>query len=273
MAITSKSTKEELYNAIRRERKHQLEKYPSDSEYPRTLLGYMAVAEEEVNEAILAYCKNTGDEEARRELLQVVATGVAWLETRQGQSWDTVGLELVYEDEYPTIRWLQLIKAQFEIARRHLLEEPGETFALGVAFNKAISMGMRCLILHGVAERTMLQREFEAVLPYMPITDEQTEEDQKPKTIQVERNQRGFCGGEFTDLYGEPCIIRESSLATDDAIWLGIHDSRPYTPGDDRVSTLMHLNRAHVTALLPLLQYFADNGELPRPDQEGANDA
>jgi hypothetical protein len=38
----------------------------------------------------------------------------------------------------------------------------------------------------------------------------------------LEKNQRGFDCGKFTDLYGEECSIQKSSLATSDTIWLGI---------------------------------------------------
>lgn len=36
--------------------------------------------------------------------------------------------------------------------------------------------------------------------------------------------QRGFLRGEFTDRYGVKCSIQKSSLATEDAIWLGIDE-------------------------------------------------
>ena len=44
--------------------------------------------------------------------------------------------------------------------------------------------------------------------------------------MEIERNQRGFEVGKFTDLFGEKCSIQKSSLATDDAIWLGIDNPK-----------------------------------------------
>lgn len=112
-----------------------------------------------------------------------------------------------------------------------------------------------------------------------PVTEEQanafvralqakTERDQKPKTISVKANERGFMSGDFQDLNGILCSIQKSSLATDNAIWLGVHptpsehEKRGYGP------TRMHLNRQHVAALLPLLQHFVDTGELPQGETE-----
>lgn len=98
-----------------------------------------------------------------------------------------------------------------------------------------------------------------------------TERDQEPKTITVKANERGFMSGDFQDLNGILCSIQKSSLATDDAIWIGVHpapdehERRGYGP------TRMHLNRQHVAALLPLLQHFAETGELPRGEKD-AND-
>ncbi len=111
--------------------------------------------------------------------------------------------------------------------------------------------------------------------------------------IKLKTTVRGFLRGEFKDLYGAKCSIQKSSLATDDAIWLGVNDpdlkimardaitigrkdllnegherlngwvSYP-VPNQVLATTRMHLNRKQVAALLPLLQYFMEHGELPR---------
>lgn len=96
---------------------------------------------------------------------------------------------------------------------------------------------------------------------------------------------RGFAIGEFEDLYGEKCSIQKSSLATDDAIWLGIDDAKPMIMAKDAMAlglnpetnvgwvpyeipdqvfltTRMHLNREQVAALIPILQKFVDTGDL-----------
>jgi len=90
---------------------------------------------------------------------------------------------------------------------------------------------------------------------------------------------RGFALRKFSDLYGASCSIQKSSLATDDAIWLGVDDADPQIlaskvregatgwvkypiPEDVLLTTRMHLNREQVAELLPVLQKFVDTGEI-----------
>ena len=103
--------------------------------------------------------------------------------------------------------------------------------------------------------------------------------------IQIGTTQRGFSLGEFTDRYGEKCSIQKSSLATEDAIWLGVDNPNPKIlaskaaslgvettettgwipypiPKEVLMSTRMHLTQDMVRQLIPLLQRFADTGEL-----------
>jgi hypothetical protein len=109
------------------------------------------------------------------------------------------------------------------------------------------------------------------------------------KKVKVRPTQRGFLKGEFTDLYGAKCSIQKSSLATDDAIWLGIDDADPQIMCSDAIrmglrtitnteadngwckyplpkevflTTRMHLSKKEVKKLLPLLQKFVETGEL-----------
>lgn len=62
--------------------------------------------------------------------------------------------------------------------------------------------------------------------------------------------QRGFGVYEFEDLYDTKCSLQKSSLAGFDAIWFGAGSER------------MHLSRQMVRELLPILQHFADTGEI-----------
>jgi hypothetical protein len=104
--------------------------------------------------------------------------------------------------------------------------------------------------------------------------------------IEFHKNQRGFRTGTFTDRYGEKCSIQKSSLATEDAIWLGIDDAKPRILCSDAVrlgiaeignpvgwmpfavpeevlfSTRMHLTQEQVKELLPILQKFVETGEI-----------
>lgn len=96
----------------------------------------------------------------------------------------------------------------------------------------------------------------------------------------MNRTDRGFAIHDFTDLYGVKCRIQKSSLATEDAIWLGAREIglkkfTPYAGGWQDVelemepmgvthvaNTSMHLSREQVAALLPMLQRFVETGEI-----------
>lgn len=89
------------------------------------------------------------------------------------------------------------------------------------------------------------------------------------------KTERGFDVITFTDFYDKECTIQKSSLATDDAIWLGAAEIglRHFRPGQGWVdvdlgsehyvaNNRMHLTREQVQDLLPFLQKFAETGEL-----------
>lgn len=97
---------------------------------------------------------------------------------------------------------------------------------------------------------------------------------------QTQHTSRGFAFIEFEDAYGTPCTIQKSSLATEDAIWLGakeigLKQFTPYqggwkdvpTPSDPHgtsyiANNRMHLTREQVANLLPILARFAETGEV-----------
>ena len=104
--------------------------------------------------------------------------------------------------------------------------------------------------------------------------------------IENTKTQRGFALGEFLDMYGTHCSIQKSSLATADAIWLGVDDPEPKImasqakalgvespettgwvsypiPPEVLLNTRMHLSREQVAELIPALQHFVDTGDLP----------
>jgi hypothetical protein len=91
--------------------------------------------------------------------------------------------------------------------------------------------------------------------------------------------ERGFEIIEFMDRYNSKCSLQKSSLATEDAIWLGVDDANPQimaskTPGggtgwvsypiseDVLFTTRMHLTRKQVKKLLPFLKKFVKTGDL-----------
>lgn len=99
------------------------------------------------------------------------------------------------------------------------------------------------------------------------------------KEIKLENTQRGFEIGEFKDGHGTLCVIQKSSSVVPH-IWLGAKELEvkefvagrnpawqkieyPFTMehhfvGNER----MHLSQENVRQLLPLLQKFAETGEL-----------
>jgi hypothetical protein len=108
----------------------------------------------------------------------------------------------------------------------------------------------------------------------------------KFEPLHKEPNGRGLYGFKFLDRYQVECSIQNSSLATTSAIWIGVTDSTPFYHIDidghkagDKVTlppgtishSRMHLTQAQVKSLIPILQEFADTGELPMHPQDNAN--
>lgn len=91
---------------------------------------------------------------------------------------------------------------------------------------------------------------------------------------------RGFAIKTFKDRNGVECKIQKSSLATEDAIWLGATSIglREFVAHRDPAwqdveleqkeghhfiaNTSMHLTRKQVKKLLPILQKFVETGEI-----------
>ena len=97
--------------------------------------------------------------------------------------------------------------------------------------------------------------------------------------MEQSKTDRGFLLFGFVDLYGNKCSIQKSSLATEDAIWLGVNDPDPKillskakdggcgwikypVHPDVSFNTRMHLSRTQVADLLPMLLKFVDTGEI-----------
>jgi hypothetical protein len=90
---------------------------------------------------------------------------------------------------------------------------------------------------------------------------------------------RGFALIEFEDLYEHQCSIQESSLASKDAIWMGIDDANPQImaskvredltgwlkypiPEDVMLTTRMHIDKEQAKEIIEILQTFVDTGRL-----------
>lgn len=104
--------------------------------------------------------------------------------------------------------------------------------------------------------------------------------------MEILTTQRGFPYAEFKDQKGVSCSIQISSLADDRCIWLGVDDPDPMILASDAIrlgidtsgqntgwvkypihpaihcKTRMHLNMQQVKELLPMLQKFAETGEI-----------
>jgi hypothetical protein len=82
------------------------------------------------------------------------------------------------------------------------------------------------------------------------------------RNVEYKNTERGFSRVDFDDLYGERCSLQKSSLATEDAIWLGQNKPTIHHVTGDMLCR-MHLSRMDVVWLLPILEHFAKTGELP----------
>lgn len=106
--------------------------------------------------------------------------------------------------------------------------------------------------------------------------------------FETETNERGFTTLHFFDRYGLTCSLQKSSMATEEAVWLGITHAEPVilaskaaehgvetdettgwvpfpVPEDVLMHTRMHLTQEQVAALLPILQRFVETGEVAAP--------
>jgi hypothetical protein len=77
--------------------------------------------------------------------------------------------------------------------------------------------------------------------------------------MELAKTQRGFDRLDFVDRYGQPCSLQKSSLATEDAIWIGCDQGLHV---DGQCLARMHLTQDMVAQLLPLLHRFVETGEL-----------
>ena len=99
------------------------------------------------------------------------------------------------------------------------------------------------------------------------------------------KTERGFDVAIFTDMYDKECTIQKSSLATADAIWVGIINPEPRIMAKDAarlgvdteetvgwvdypipeevlISTQMHLDQEQAKELIKILEVFVKTGEI-----------
>ena len=103
---------------------------------------------------------------------------------------------------------------------------------------------------------------------------------------EVKHTGRGFRIYEFEDRNNHKCTIQKSSIATEQAIWLGLESASPMLlhgdatklgiehnensgwveypiPDEVSLNTRMHLTQEQARELGKMLLHFADSGELP----------
>lgn len=95
--------------------------------------------------------------------------------------------------------------------------------------------------------------------------------------MEIKYTERGFAETDFDDLYGNHCSIQKSSASEHVAVWVGIDHPEinilikgkwktVLLPDDVIVSSRMHLDQEMVKQILPILEHFAETGELPDQD-------
>lgn len=103
---------------------------------------------------------------------------------------------------------------------------------------------------------------------------------------EVKHTVRGFRFYKFKDSKGYECTIQKSSIATENAIWLGLESAEPkilhgdatklgiehdktsgwvdyQIPDEVLLTTRMHLTQEQAKRLGKMLLHFAESGELP----------
>lgn len=128
--------------------------------------------------------------------------------------------------------------------------------------------------------RALLSQQAAEPVVKESLTTEQPAAAAGAEPVEVTHTRRGFAVIEFSDLYDVACSLQKSSLATEDAIWLGCNDANPRQliqgkgwrpvemPAEYIADTRMHLTREQVAWLLPILQHFVTTGEVATPPAE-----
>lgn len=83
--------------------------------------------------------------------------------------------------------------------------------------------------------------------------------------MKIKQTPRGFEFIEFTDIYGEPCSLQQSSLAKytrpgSTAVWLGCDKNSRHPMTGEEMSPRMHLDRKLVRQLVTRLNRWLKKG-------------
>jgi hypothetical protein len=81
------------------------------------------------------------------------------------------------------------------------------------------------------------------------------------KTLgRVKKTNRGFELMKFKDLYGSDCSLQQSSIATENCIWLGGEHEHIHHVTQRSMGARMHLNRRMVKELVRRLSRWLETG-------------
>lgn len=84
--------------------------------------------------------------------------------------------------------------------------------------------------------------------------------------MNIYKTERGFRRADFEDQNGKACSIQESSVATDDLLWLGCDEGLHGAEG--HCLARMHLSRSEAGALASMLRHFELHGYLMDDPEE-----
>jgi hypothetical protein len=79
----------------------------------------------------------------------------------------------------------------------------------------------------------------------------------------LKKTERGFLREEFKDIYGHPCSIQESSLATEDAVWLGCDEGTHHHVTGECLAR-MHVDKKLAKQIVKRLLVFIETGRLKK---------
>lgn len=77
--------------------------------------------------------------------------------------------------------------------------------------------------------------------------------------MKLKKTPRGFWRLDFKDSYGKECSIQESSIATEDRIWLGMNEGTHHL---GECLPRMHLTKRQAKQLIKHLTKFVETGKL-----------
>lgn len=143
-------TIQEVQSAVERERNFQDNKWGTVQEYPHSLAEWIEIMLEELREARRAWFK-LSREDALREVLQVVTTGIACLEQNNSLS-DAYKPCHSAEKNFTVLEWIVFIKGTLNYAT-YIWASGYRDEEILAQIIEATNCGIMCLLMYGLYER------------------------------------------------------------------------------------------------------------------------